>query len=98
MDKLITYLKTCIIDKYLVPNQFVGRDKGCSIRNIDTAKFDLNKALTMIPKDKADNGVTVLLFEAGFNKQSGKPYNASVFVGTPNAKDDSHIADAMTNV
>ena len=98
MDKLISYVKKCIINNYLVPNQFVGRDRGCSILNIDTAKFDLNKAMSLLPQDKRDNGVTVLLFEAGFNEKTRKPYNASIFVGTPNAKDDSHIADAMGNV
>ena len=98
MDKLITYVKQCILANYLVPNQFVGRDKGCSILNIDTAKFDLNKAMSLLPQDKRDNGVTVLLFEAGFNEKTRKPYNASIFVGTPNAKDDSHIAEAMGNV
>lgn len=98
MDKLINYLKSCIKDNYLVPNQFIGRQRGCSILNIDTAKFDLNKAMSLVPTDKAAAGVTVLLFEAGFNDKTRKPYNASVFVGTPNAKDDSHIADAMGNV
>ena len=98
MDKLINYLKSCIIANYLVPNQFVARDKGCSILNIDTAKFDINKAISLLPKDKSDNGVTVLLFEAGFSDKTHKPYNASVFVGTPNAKDDSHIATSFDNV
>jgi len=98
MDKLITYVKSCIKAKYLVPNQFVGRDRGCSILNIDTSKFDLDKALSLLPQDKRDAGVTVLLFEAGFNEKTRKPFNASIFVGTPNAKDDSHIAAAMGNV
>tara|TARA_R100000781_G_scaffold9789_1_gene9576 strand:- start:4838 stop:5134 length:297 start_codon:yes stop_codon:yes gene_type:complete len=98
MDKLINYIKSCIRDKYLVPNQFVGRDKGCSILNIDTAKFDLNKALSLVPKAKADAGVTVLFFEAGFNEKTRKPYNASIFVGTPNAKDDKHIEASFGNV
>ena len=98
MDNLINYLKQCILPNYLVPNQFIGRDKGCSILNIDTTKFDLNKALSLVPKAKASSGVTVLLFEAGFNQKSHKPYNASVFVGPPNAKDDSHIAESFGNV
>ena len=98
MNNLIKYLKSCILPNYLVPNQFVGRDKGCSILNIDTAKFDLNKAISLLPKDKSDNGVTVLLFEAGFNEKTRKPYNASVFVGTPNAKDETHIEASFDNV
>ena len=98
MDKLISYVKQCILANYLVPNQFVGRDRGCSILNIDTAKFDLNKAISLLPKDKRDAGVTVLLFEAGFNEKTRKTYNASVFVGTPNAKDDSHISESFGNV
>jgi len=98
MDNLIKYFKQCILPNYLVPNQFIPRDAGCSILNIDLSKFDLNKAISLLPKDKRDNGVTVLLFEAGFNDKSRKPYNASVFVGTPKAKTDEHIADAMGNV
>tara|TARA_R110000824_G_scaffold95302_6_gene229277 strand:+ start:705 stop:1001 length:297 start_codon:yes stop_codon:yes gene_type:complete len=98
MDNLISYLKLCILPKYLVPNQFVGRSKGCSILNIDLSKFDLTKALSLVPKAKSDDGVTVLLFEAGFNQKTHKPFNASVFVGTPNAKDESHIADSFGNV
>ena len=97
MDKLITYLKSCIMPNYLVPNQFVPRQRGCSILNVDVTQFDLNKALSLLPEDKKSSGVTVIGFPAGISDK-GKPYNFSVFVGTPNAKDDSHIADAMSNV
>ena len=98
MDNLIKYFKQCILPNYLVPNQFIPRDAGCSILNIDLSKFDLNKAISLLPKDKRDAGVTVLLFEAGFNDKTRKPYNASVFVGTPNAKDDKHIEASFGNV
>ena len=89
IDKFIGYVSDLVNDE---------KTENCLISNIDTAKFDLNKAISLVPTDKADNGVTVLLFEAGFNDKTRKPYNASVFVGTPNAKDDSHIAESFGNV
>ena len=97
MDKLTNFLKSCIIANYLVPNQFVPskNKKGCRVLNLDLSKFDLAKAISLIPKDKRDAGVTVILFEAGFNEKTRKPFNASCFVGIPNAKDESHIAEAM---
>ena len=97
MDKLITYLKSCIMPNYLVPNQFRKRDAGCSILNIDVSKFDCAHAIRLLPKDKVANGVTVILFPAGISDK-GKPYGNSVFVGTPKSLDDSHIADAMGDI
>ena len=98
MDKLINYLKLCIIDKYLVPNQFRPSNSGCRILNIDVSKFDLAKAISLLPKDKVAAGVTVLLFEASFDDKTHKRYNESVFVGTPKMKDDTHIKASFDNV
>jgi hypothetical protein len=98
MDKLIKYLKSCILTNFLVPNQFRPSEKGVKILNIDVSKFDVNKAISLLPKDKSDAGVTCILFEASFDDKTHKRYNASVFVGTPKALDETHIEKSFDNV